>query len=107
MKNENENKNENFKQMINALERAAKDYELLCDKLMAEHDYRAEFPASDARYIRAAIELLKELEFSLVGLWNHGWCNGQADHAQHMRGREYSEVSRDEQIRKILEVKLP
>ena len=48
-------------QIIYALERAARDLEARADRLMAAHDYSAEFPFEDAQRMHEAIALLRGL----------------------------------------------
>lgn len=48
-------------QIIYALERAARDLEAQADRLLAAHDYNAEFPYEDAQRMHEAIALLRGL----------------------------------------------
>lgn len=54
---------EQRKQIVYALERQIKTLEDHANRLAAEHDYAAEFPAEDADRLREAIELVKETPY--------------------------------------------
>ena len=106
MNKKEQDKKENFRQLLNAMQRAAEDNECMRDNMLAAGNNAAEFPEQDALHIRAGIEFLNGLEEQLLELWNNGWAKGQSDHAVHMRGRENSEWLRNHQVEKILEIKL-
>lgn len=51
---------EQRQQIVYALERQIRALQAHADRLYAQHDYSAEFPAGDADRLREAVELVKE-----------------------------------------------
>ena len=92
-------------QILYALDRQANDLERQADVLMSELDYGAEFPASDARRLREATDILRGSRWSPLTPTQPG-AYWMFDYTQGVQKAKVCEISRSHSNPEQLVVKI-